>query len=242
MNRQLTRRTALGLAAATAAAAATGRGIADAQAPAIDGFPLARGTVWTYEGVVRWPASTGPSPELREQTMRQRMEVIEVVTRGHVTAALLRGHPGDLFSPSPLESQPSEYLIVQVGGQFYELRGDAERTASTLARLRDDQDELVNLVHAGDLVLDLPLTVGKRFGEAAQMTRQDNSYVWVVEREAKVQAPGMGERTEFTVRNRTLSGEVAVGFIPGAGISRYAGVHRGTPWEADLRLVEFSPA
>jgi hypothetical protein len=239
MHRQYSRRAALGLAAAVTAAAAMRGSAVDAQEPE-NPFPLSSGTAWTYEGLVRWPS--GASAEVHEQVMRQRMEVIETITRGHVTAALMRGHPGDRFSPAPLEAQPGEYLIVQVGGQYYELRGDAERTAATLARLRDQRDELVNLVHAGDLVLDLPLIPGKRFGEASQLTRQDGSYAWLVERETVVQAPGLGERTEFTIRNRTLSGEVAIGFIPGVGISRYTGIHRGTPWEADLRLVDFSPA
>jgi hypothetical protein len=242
MNRQLSRRTALGLAAAALAVAATGGGATDAQESSVNAFPLLMGASWTYEGPVRWPEGGGANPELREQTMRRRMEVLEVITRGHVIAALLRGHPGDLFSPSPLEVQPSEYLIIQVGGQFYELRGDSERTTSMLTRLRDEGDELVNLVHAGDLMLDLPLVPGKRFGEPSQITRQDNNYVWLVEREAKVQLPGLGERTEFTVRNRTLTGEIAIGFIPGIGISRYSGVHRGTPWEADLKLVDLNLA
>jgi hypothetical protein len=57
-----------------------------------------------------------------------------------------------------------------------------------------------------------------------------------------VPVPGLGERTEFTVKHRTLSGDITAGFIPGVGISRYTGVHRGTPWEADLRLVEFRRA
>ena len=93
-------------------------------------FPLAKGSTWINQGIVRWSLDPASSPDVVELTMALSIEVVEVIARGHVTAAVMRGHPRDRLTPRPLEAVPSEYLLIHaVPGRVYEVRGDAERVA-----------------------------------------------------------------------------------------------------------------
>jgi hypothetical protein len=218
---------------------------ATAAADTGDGFPLTRGTSWVYEGVVRWQPSPATSQEIVEQPITWRMEVVDVIERGLVTAAVMRGHPRDVFGPRPLEATPSDYLIIRAGtDRYYEIYGDAEHVAEAVARLRDPSDLLVGLVRDEELMLDLPLTAGKRICDASQITRQDSGYCWLVAEERPAQladvagAPAGDNLIEYRLRNEALSGHVEFNFVPGVGITRFAGAHLGVHWEVDLRLTE----
>lgn len=205
-------------------------------------LPLAPGTVWTYAGTVKW--TSAETQRVEEKSVEWKMEVEERLSRGHVHAAVLRGHPSDLAHYREGRA-PGTYLVVRVGpGKYYLLRG--RRAQEALQRLRDPNDLLHNLVHEDEIFLDFPLTPGKVFGEAGQLTRQDGSYVWVVEEERGAMLEGVkglrgGRRTVFRLLYRTLPDREDVEFVPEVGITRYRYVHHGTVAEADLRLVQFLP-
>jgi hypothetical protein len=213
------------------------------------GFPLTRGTSWVYEGEARWRTSPDLSQEVMEQPVTWRMEVVDVIERGLVTAAVMRGHPRDVFTQrSPLETTPSEYLIIRAGtDRYYEIYGDTERVAAAVARLRDPSDLLVGLVRDEDLMLDLPLRAGKRICDASQITRQDSDYCWLVAAEHPANlttvagAPTGANLIEYTLRNWALSGHIEYDFVHGIGITRFTGVHLGVFWGIELKLTEFQP-
>jgi hypothetical protein len=205
-------------------------------------LPLAPGTVWIYAGTVKW--TNAETQRVEEKSVDWKVEVGERLSRGHVNAAVLRGHPSDLAHYREGRA-PGTYLVVRVGpGKYYLLRG--RRAQEALERLRDPNDLLHNLVHEDEIFLDLPLVPGKVFGEAGQLTRQDASYVWVVEEERAATLEGVkglrgGRRTVFRLLYRTLPDREELEFVPEVGITRYRYVHHGTVAEADARLVEFRP-
>lgn len=210
-------------------------------AEAGEDYPLAPGATWVYRGAVKWtPAGGGP---VRESVMTWRSEVVEVVWRQQVSGFLLRGFPSDL-SWYEEGKQPGERLVVRIGpGLFYVLEGERIRTA--LARLRDAQDSLQDLVKEGELFLDLPLQPGKLFGETQMLSRTDLSYCWTVEDKRPFgaaalagPAPPAGAE-EFTVKMQSRPDHQVLRFVPGIGITGYAYVHHGTVSECDLRLVEW---
>lgn len=210
-------------------------------------WPLTRGSVWVYQGLVRWPQAPDVSPEVVEEPVTWTMEVLDVVTRGHVRAAVMRGHPADLLRDRPADARPSDYLLIQVdGGRFYEVRGE-ERPAQVEARLRDPADLLVDLVQDTDLVFDLPLVVGKHFCEAFQITRLDGGYCWVVDDEQPADLSVVAgidptrAYVEYQLHKGAVSGATVIGFVPGVGITSFFGVHFGVHWEAAFELVEFIP-
>jgi hypothetical protein len=185
------------------------------------------------------------NPEARrveEESVEWKMEIVETVTRGHVMAAVVQGHPSDLAHYREGRA-PGTYLIVRVGpAKFYLLRG--KRAQEALARLRDPDDLLHNLVNEDEIFLDGPLFAGKVFGETGQLTRQDLNYVWVVEEERSsrlenVKGVPPGLRTVFRLRHRTLPDREEIEFVPEVGIIRYAYAHHGTVSEVDVRLVEY---
>jgi hypothetical protein len=204
-------------------------------------FPLATGTYWIYRGPVKWTPVN--SSEVNEQVLSWKMEVTETIQREHVLGAVLKGHPMDLAWYEEGKA-PGDYLIVRVSGhQFYLLTG--QRMEDALAKLRDKDDDLIGVVHDDELFLDLPLTIGKVFGEAFQITRQDGSYYWIVEGEEQVRladvhgVPTGTTATEYQLAFLARTDSQRVGYVPGIGLTHYAYVHHGSVAEADLKLVEY---
>jgi hypothetical protein len=204
-------------------------------------FPLSAGTTWVYKGTTKWTQSD--SGEVAEKPVTWKMQVLETLTRAHVTAATVKGYPLDLahFEES---KAPGDYLIVRVGtSKYYLLRPN--RVEEALRRLRDENDLLGGLVREDEIILDAPLVPGKIFGETNQITRQDRSYSWIVEdvrpadlRGIKGVAPD-AQKLEYEVRQRTLPDHQIVTFVPGIGITHYVYGHHGTVSETDVKLVEF---
>jgi len=236
-------RTTLGitLLAATLAAFCTGSKAAPLPEEPKPIFPLSKGSAWTYQGTAKW---TRPdSGQVVEKSLTWKMEITETLRRGHVLAAVLKGHPADVAHFQEGKA-PGNYLIVQVGSaKLYLLRED--RVPEALARLRDEQDALHGLVREEEIFLDAPLVAGKIFGEAAQLTRGDGSYCWVVEAEAPAQLQGIkgigaaNARTCYRLIYRTRPDHTETELVPGIGITRYVYVHHGTVAETDVKLVEY---
>jgi hypothetical protein len=211
-----------------------------AAAPAPAAFPLAKGAFWVYEGPVTWTPDGADKPQ--EKVMTWKMEITDVIERDWVQAAVVKGHPMDLAFYEE-GRKPDDYLLVSVRGQqYYLVAGDA--VADALKKLKDAEDPLTDLVKDTDLILDLPLTPGKAFGETAQITRPDNMYVWVVGAEQKAQlskvkgAPAAA-LTESELTFTTLSDNATVKFVPGVGITAYEWNHHGTVSTVDVKLIEY---
>jgi hypothetical protein len=202
------------------------------------GFPLVKGSVWTYRGTVRWvePGSTLP----RDRTLTWTMGVLDVVQRDFVTAAIIKGFPDDLAWYQE-GKPPGEGIIVQVSNKSYVLK--ETRAEQARKRLLDGQDALIGLVDDDELVLDLPLHPGKRFGPVEQLTRPDTFYSWFVE-SAQAWVGGVRgvpeqPRTAYRLALRSLPDHTFIDVVPGIGIVRYVYGHHGTLSEADVRLVEY---
>ena len=213
---------------------------ASAAAPTSAAFPLAKGTYWVYEGPVTW--TPDGTDNVQEKTLTWKMEITDVIQRDAIQAAVVNGHPMDLAFYEE-GRHPDDYLLVSVRAQkYYLVAGDA--MAGALKRLKDSEDPLTDLVKEGDLILDLPLTPGKAFGETSQITRPDNMYVWVVDGEDrallnKVKGAPTTPLTESELRFTTLSDNTTVKFVSGVGIVGYEWNHNGTVSTAKLTLIEF---
>jgi hypothetical protein len=177
---------------------------------------------------------------------RSVIEVVDVVRRGHVRGALMRGYPLDALAPEvETQSGPSEYALVDVSGAaVYRVQGD--RASEVLRRLRDPSDGLQDLVAPDEVFLDLPLALDKRFCEPTQLTRADGFYCWVVESEQLLRPIGIrglppeAEILEYQLRYQTLSGPVFLRFAPGVGITGFAVLHPSSRSMLDLALVEYT--
>ena len=210
--------------------------------PLVNAFPLTEGTVWIYEGPVKW--TLPDSAEVTEEVLTWEMEVIETIQRQQVFAAMVKGHPLELAWYEEGKTKPGEHLIVRVGGdKYYLLSGD--RAKDTWERLQDEDDILVDLVKDHELFLDLPLVPNKGFGETFQLTRQDWMYFWVVQGEEQVtltDVKGLSstdEMTQYELALRTIPAHQIVSFVPGIGFTHYVYSHHGTVAEMDLALVEY---
>jgi hypothetical protein len=205
---------------------------------ATDYFPLTTGTYWVYEGTVMWTVGT----EVREKTIRWKMEVVEVVPAVHnngVTAYVLKGRPGDLAWYEEGKER-SDYVIIQSGqSRFYYAE------VGVLSRLKDESDNLYDLVDEDRLFLDTPLLPGKTFCETEYITLHNGGYCWIVSTEKQVELEDVkgldatDALTEYTICKGTQPDDLCFGFILGLGISHYKYNHHGTISYVDVRLVEY---
>lgn len=206
--------------------------IRDIQAKEHD-FPLSPGTYWVYEGLVKWQVESG----VQEQQMTWKMEVIEQVERGEFTGYFMQGHPDDLVFYEDGRA-PGNYAIIRHDKRFY------ETSVETFQRLKDSQDTLEQLVSEADLILDFPLTPGKKFGEAEMLDREDDAYCWMVQEgqpfSRQINGVSLSEPVmEYLLTFATLPEDVVVHFTPGIGITRFEYVHHGTISEVDVSIIEY---
>lgn len=205
-------------------------------------FPLIPGSSWSYQGDVSY-TKTGAQPKLvSENNVVWKMSVREVCRRGQVLAARLSGCPADVNWQGS-QAQPSDYLIIGVGGAKYFFKTDA--VAKAWARLKSPDDPLVDLVRADELTFDFPLADGQIIGEPGNITRQDQRYAWVVEAQGPkrfADVKGVDPQAIYQVfwlTYRSLADSTTLEVAPGLGITRYIYHHNGTPADSDLRLVEY---
>ena len=205
-----------------------------------DPFPLEVGNSWTYAGTVWWMPRY--SRQILEERVELEVEVVDVVERRGVRAAILEGHPHDLISRTRQSRQ--RYLLIQVGGdRVYLLEGSRYREA--WRRLRDSADSLVGLVTSPELLLEMPLFEGKRqlcpdipapngIGRGCWRVRSeeviDLTSIWGLEE------PEKRERYTLDLRHR---GEHDVwGFVPGVGFTFYGVGYPGDPSAVELDLIQ----
>lgn len=180
--------------------------------------------------------------EMKQKTLTWKMEVVETIARGAIIAYAMKGHPSDLAWYEE-DKERSDYTIIQFGSnRFY------QASTKALERIKDETDSLGDLINEGQVFLDFPLFLGKRFCAAEQITRPDGRYCWVVGQEKQVALEGIkgilsaGVIPEYTLQFITLPDHVIIQFAPGVGITKYTYVHHGTVSEVDVQLIEYHPA
>lgn len=199
-----------------------------------DPYPLRIGQYWVYRGDVITTDGTGMQVEWK-------MEVVDKTERGHVTGYLMLGHPSDLaFYDVNHPPERSEFTIVRVNdGRIYQGSKDL------LTRLKDLNDDLINLVTGAQLLYDFPLTSGKHFCESEQITGQGNSYCWIVTKEEIVNivdvigVSSQKQYVSYSLLYSTLPDHIEKTFVPGIGLAKYAYVHHGSPGNVDVVLQEY---
>jgi hypothetical protein len=204
----------------------------------LDYFPLKRGVYWVYKGTVKWMGAN--SPEIYEEEITWKMEVKRVFERNTVVGYEMLGAPWDLawYEKGKL---PSEYGIVQAGGKFYEVPYDA------IFRVRNEDDNLFGLINENNILLEIPLTNGKKFCDSVSMTRPDGMYCWNVGEADAFDGKNIkglifpAELWEYPIINQTMPDVSVIYFVPGVGISRYLYHHNGTVSEVDVHLIEYFP-
>ncbi|HUP01151.1 MAG TPA: hypothetical protein VM737_06480, partial [Gemmatimonadota bacterium] len=210
-------------------------------APQPDPFPLEVGNSWTYAGTVWWMPRY--SRRIYEERVELETEVIDLIERPGVRAAILVGHPHDLIATGRGRSR-QPYLLVQIGAdRLYLLQG--ARYYEALNRLRDPRDSLVGLVDDPELLLDLPLFEGKRLlCPDASLPRRDGLGCWTVRSEKLVDLTaiwglnGSRKRERYTLDLLHRGEHDVWGFVPGVGFTFYGVGSPGDPSAVELDLIE----
>ena len=199
-------------------------------------FPLKDGAYWIYKGYVRWMVIN--SSEVAEKEIKWKMEVKRVVQRNDIFGYEMLGAPWNLAWYEQ-GKEPSEYGIIQAGGNFYRTSIEAVR------RLVDESDFLDDLVNEYDIFLEVPLIAEKKFCDIDSLTRPDGMYCWVVGdaiQENVTDIKGITSSDtifEFPIYNGTNPDHSIMNFIPGVGISGYEYHHHGTVSDVEVRLIEY---
>lgn len=200
-------------------------------------LPLEKGERWVYQGSVSWTDVDSAAVESSEITWIT--EVVEVFHGDEVAAAVVRGFPDELAWYEPGQ-QPGYSVLLGVGGRLYHVEANSEEEANASARsLASGKQVLPTL---DELLLDLPLAVGKRWG--GDTGREDGWYYWNVEdlQERRLNVgdiPGSGAVEVFTLAYRTCPDHQVIEYSPGIGILRYVYAHHGTVASANVSLVAF---
>ena len=206
-------------------------------------FPLGKGSYWVYQGVARWTDFKTQQALIKEITWT--MKITDVIMRGILTAAVVQGHPKDLaWYEEGL--QPGNYLIINLGNKYYLVEG--ERFEEVLQRLKNENDDLKDLVQEDELFLEESSSgVAHAFGDPQQLTRSDWLYFWYVEDVSQVSLKDLkgleteGLQLQYRLAYRSAPDDVHVDIVPGVGITRYIYNHHGTVAQADVWLIEYSP-
>jgi hypothetical protein len=208
--------------------------------PVEDPLPLAVGNTWTYTGDVWW--APPDSRTVYRENVKWKMEITDIVERDGLRAAVITGHPQDLMLYEEGREQGDYLLIATDSGKYYLL--DGERAAAALKQVRDPRNPLIDLVADPDLVLDLPLFVGKRFCSAKELLRPDKLNCWTVSDEQITTLPGIAgviateETTTYLLTHRTSANHAIWNFVPGVGFTSFSFGTRGEPSAVELMLFK----
>jgi hypothetical protein len=206
-------------------------------------FPLAEGTYWVYQGVVRsWVkgSATGKTSHVTWKTSVER-----AIRRGGLTIAVVKGMPGDL-DWSEGDAKPSLSIVVRTqDAKFYLIEDDAARSA--LHELDNAAYDWSKQLDDDDLFLELPLANGKKFCDADGMKRDDGEYCWVTGPAHEATLAGVkgiqpAKHVAYGVEYRTNPDDMEFDFVPGIGMVTYQYHHHGTTADTELHLVEFHEA
>lgn len=212
----------------------------DEPEPVEDPLPLAIGNAWTYTGEVWW--APPESRTVYRENVKWKMEITDIVERDGLRAAVIKGHPQDLMLYEKGREQGDYLLIATDSGKYYLL--DGERARAALEQVRDPSNPLIDLVDDPDLILDLPLFVGKRFCSAKELLRPDKLNCWTVSDEQITALPGIAgviateETTSYLLTHRTSANHAIWNFVPGVGFTSFSFGTRGEPSAVELMLFK----
>ncbi len=205
-------------------------------------FPMDPGTVWTYEGLVRWTDQTKPDGA-DEKHLTWRCEVRRLIEKNEIRGAIISGWPSDL-DWSEGQAPPREHLLVEYRGNFYLVDGNKSREIR--AKIEQGAKEFGDVLGPDDLFLKWPLREREKFGcDSESMNRPDSMYCWTVDSHdpalpMKIAGIPADQHDSYVLTFRTNPDHMQVVFIPGFGIARYEYHHHGTVAETELTLVSVS--
>jgi len=219
-----------------------------------DPYPLAIGNYWIYQGHVVEPVRFLASgqrlpPETRNKTWRS--EITRVAYRrdgmeagGPVSFSIAAA----VFDNFPLATFP----LVERGGipgilisvssrKFYKILDAPSGFPNILVRVQDPHDKLSDLLRDLTPILDLPLSMGKRWGIPfstwSVTKREKNPLTGVRGVSATSNAEG------FVLETADNTGTVRFTFVPNIGITHVFSKSLFPPgdpnhWESEARLIE----
>jgi hypothetical protein len=219
--------------------------LAGSEKPPEPFFPIAEGTTWVYQGLVRW--GHYGSDDTKEREVIWKMETGQVIRHGTLVAAVLKGFPADLNwttgNPDPRDS----LLVVNAGSRYYFVNPLHFRSA--WIRLQAELEPLKGLLTENDLLFQLPLTQGEKFCGANVIDREENAsmFCWHVGPEFPIELKSIkgipvGKRSSYEIHYLTVVDETEVQIVPGIGITRYEYHRHTSPADTILNLTEFQPA
>ena len=196
-------------------------------------YPLEKGNYWIYEG----ESEEQMGHDIYKTKQLWKIEVLDVFPRGHITGYAIRKTITDIKSGKVDVLREG---IVRVGpNAYYSL------DINKFDRLKNKKDILYDLLSSDDIILDMPLVVGKRFGDPEQLTRDDGYYCYVVMGDNQIKLNNVkgiesGKHYHsYDLRYYTLPGESTETFVPGIGYVSYRYSHHGSVSEYNMRLIEF---
>jgi hypothetical protein len=174
-----------------------------------DLFPLTNHSWWEYSGTAKLRGNPGTQP------IRIRMDVIEVLERGAVKAAWVRGSPLGLMNHT---EGPDGQVIARVGQRMYV--ADAARSSEVRLRMGDPADSLADLFRDSEFLLDTALPVDDTVCAKDELTQQC--------RGKSPSAPACNScwstsmaGNEYRITQRGPAGFRTIRFQPGAGITGF---------------------
>jgi len=197
-------------------------------------FPLSKGAYWIYAGNVKWQIGS----DVFEETMQWKMEVVDIIERNDVIGFKMLGAPWDLEFYQDGRKR-SEFSFIKAGtGRIY------QGTVDNFIRIKNESDPLVDMLHDGNLFIDIPLTDGEKICDTFSITRPDGFYCGRVSETQTQLTNVIGVETaipmtEFIISQSTGPDYSEFRFTPGIGITQFKYIHHGTISEVDVKLIEY---
>ncbi len=213
-------------------------GIATSAGALLDPFPGSAGSYWIYEGIVRYQTSNATSA--KEEKVRWRMSIQQVLRRDGATAVILKGFPGDLDWSSGNALAKESLFVRTDDGRFYRIESE---TGELERKFNDSRVGIQQFLDKGELWFQQPLTQGAQPGGGDCPGRNDQMYCWVLSPAHQVSLGGVKGATPTTqagyfLEYRTNPDNIHIELVPGVGIVAYEYHHHGTVADTELRLVE----
>ncbi|MEQ8190693.1 MAG: hypothetical protein ABRQ39_22185 [Candidatus Eremiobacterota bacterium] len=195
-----------------------------------DFFPLSLGMTWIYEKEIQEGME-------QEQTFIVKEEVVEIINRNNLTGAVIKE-----TNLTKNEQSIVKYIIVRVGNSIY-YSFDRYKGEFILKRLRDNDDNLYDLVESRCPFLHAPLSAGDIFGDPKSITRDDAMYSWHVISKEKVHLYVDGLESnklfdQYTMEFRTCPDQKEVKIVPHIGIVEEHYKHHGYPYYIHKFLIK----
>lgn len=189
-------------------------------------FPLDKGNQWVYEANIKYHDRVMDS--LITQKIEWTMEVVDTLHHGAYIAAVIKGFPTDLVWYNG-KTERGTLVLLQDSNKVYLC--SAENIDTLIARIRNQNDSLVELRNSQEILFDFPLTKSKTWGADPEMPqREDSMYAWVVKKSAS-------DTSSAEIQYMTNPDHSIFQFQPGVGITGYYFEHHGTVMELNMKLI-----